>query len=290
MKIAILASGSGEKTLHIYDFFKEGNRVEILTVLTDDPTSEAALRFAAVGIPVEMISGMDDGALYDLADRLLRSDVELLVVDGYPDELPAPLAEAFGEAVSYPSGVNEAPLEIIETVKRVKDREAAVAEEAAEEAAEAVAETKAETQAQSPMPPELEGTDPVPPTLEDEWARALDVTPPSIHAAPSTGQQSPLSGPQSPIPGQPSPIPGQPNSEPMPDTYLVWSVLATILCCLIPGIVAIVYSSSVSSKYYRGDLEGAKRSSRNAQIWVIVSVVTGIIWTTLYLPLSLLAG
>lgn len=73
----------------------------------------------------------------------------------------------------------------------------------------------------------------------------------------------------------------------MPETYLVWSVIITILCCLIPGIIAIIYSASVSSKYYQGNLEGAKRASRMAQIWCIVSVVTGIIWATLYLPLAL---
>ncbi|MCH5213663.1 MAG: CD225/dispanin family protein [Muribaculaceae bacterium] len=76
----------------------------------------------------------------------------------------------------------------------------------------------------------------------------------------------------------------------MPDTYLVWSVIITILCCLIPGIIAIIYSSSVSSKYFAGDIEGAKRASRRAQIWCIVSVVAGIIWATLYLPLTLFLG
>ena len=73
----------------------------------------------------------------------------------------------------------------------------------------------------------------------------------------------------------------------MPDNYLAWSVIVTILCCLIPGIIAIIFSASVSSKYYRGDLEGARRASRNAQIWCIISIVSGIIWATLYIPLAL---
>lgn len=73
----------------------------------------------------------------------------------------------------------------------------------------------------------------------------------------------------------------------MPETYLVWSVIITLLCCLIPGVVAIIFSASVSSKYYAGDIEGARRASRNAQIWCIVSIIAGIVWATLYMPLTL---
>ena len=45
---------------------------------------------------------------------------------------------------------------------------------------------------------------------------------------------------------------------PMPPTYLAWSIAVTILCCLIGGIVAIVYSSQVSSRYIAGDYQGAE--------------------------------
>ena len=73
----------------------------------------------------------------------------------------------------------------------------------------------------------------------------------------------------------------------MPPTYLVWSVVMTILCCTVPGIVAIIYSASVSSKFYQGDMEGARRASRNAEIWIIISFVLGVITNTLYIPLSI---
>lgn len=79
------------------------------------------------------------------------------------------------------------------------------------------------------------------------------------------------------------------HQEPMPNTYLVWSVLATVLCCLIPGIVAIVYSTMVSSKYYAKDYDGARRASEKAQYWIIASVVLGVITAAVYLPLSLFA-
>lgn len=80
------------------------------------------------------------------------------------------------------------------------------------------------------------------------------------------------------------------NDEPMPPTYLVWSVIMTVLCCFIPGIVAIIFSSQVSTKYYSGDVEGAKRASRNAEIWIIVSFVLGVLSATLYMPIMMVSG
>lgn len=65
-------------------------------------------------------------------------------------------------------------------------------------------------------------------------------------------------------------------TEPCPSSYLVWSILATVFCCLIPGIIAIVYSSKVESRYIRGDYQGARNASENAQLWIIASIVFGL--------------
>lgn len=78
-----------------------------------------------------------------------------------------------------------------------------------------------------------------------------------------------------------------PDSPKMPPAYLVWSVVMTVLCCLPAGVVAIIYSSKVSSRFYAGDIEGANRASERAQIWIIVSFVLGVLSNTLYLPLAL---
>ncbi len=95
-----------------------------------------------------------------------------------------------------------------------------------------------------------------------------------------------------PHPSQSAPehlAPHYPQPEqPMPPTYLVWAVIMTVICCLPAGVVAIIYSTQVSSKYYAGDMEGARRSSERAQIWIIVSFVVGVLVQSLYLPLSLL--
>lgn len=78
--------------------------------------------------------------------------------------------------------------------------------------------------------------------------------------------------------------------QPMPESYLLWAILSLVFCCLIPSIVAIIFSSQVSNRYYAGDIEGSKRASRNAQIWIIISIVTGLVTSTLYLPFMLLAN
>ena len=62
--------------------------------------------------------------------------------------------------------------------------------------------------------------------------------------------------------------------EPTPyvPNHLIWAIAATIFCCLPAGIVAIVYAAQVNGMLDAGDYRGARRSSRNAKIWAIVSM------------------
>ena len=76
---------------------------------------------------------------------------------------------------------------------------------------------------------------------------------------------------------QPQPQPGygsQPQRPAMPATYLVWAILATLLCCLPFGIVSIVKASQVSSLYYQGNYAEARAASRAARNWAIASAVS----------------
>lgn len=144
----------------------------------------------------------------------------------------------------------------------------------------------------------------IPKSVDDEWAKVLGVKnnvresqqeAQPIEASPRQAQQYQGNVQFTTVKAKPwmqtiqnSKIKNQ-NSpeEPMPSTWLVWSVICTILCCFIPGIVAIVQSAKVSSKYYAGDIEGAKRASHNAEVWIIVSFVLGVLSNTLYLPLTI---
>ena len=69
---------------------------------------------------------------------------------------------------------------------------------------------------------------------------------------------------------------------PMPDTNLVWAILATIFCCLPFGIVAIVQASGVSGAYAAGNYEEAQRKSKSAANWAMWAAISGVIFAVLY--------
>jgi hypothetical protein len=118
--------------------------------------------------------------------------------------------------------------------------------------------------------------------------------------------QTPWSTPQQP-PSQPEPSPGQWQEQQLPQpppdrwqqptgpqptwhpqaanhvrNYLIPAIAATLLCCLPTGIVAIVYSSQSQSKLRSGDVAGAIQASNNARLWLIISVVAGLVAGVIY--------
>ena len=104
-----------------------------------------------------------------------------------------------------------------------------------------------------------------------DWVAASQVPelshllPPSQQ--PPSYQPQPSYGPQQPYGARP----------PMPDTYLVWAILATLLCCLPFGIVSIVKASQVSSLYNQGRYQEAVAASEAAKKWAIWSAIVGVV-------------
>lgn len=87
-----------------------------------------------------------------------------------------------------------------------------------------------------------------------------------------------------PPPPQP-PMPyGQPPMQmgPPPQNYLVWAILATILCCWPLGVPAIIFSSQVNSKWAAGDRAGAIESARKAKSFAMWSAIVTVIGVVLY--------
>ncbi len=72
------------------------------------------------------------------------------------------------------------------------------------------------------------------------------------------------------------------QAPPRPKNWLVESILVTLFCCLPFGIVGIINSSSVNSKYDAGDYAGALYSSQQAAKWTKIGFWVGIAVIVLY--------
>lgn len=68
-----------------------------------------------------------------------------------------------------------------------------------------------------------------------------------------------------------------------PNNHLAWSIITTVLCCQLGGIVAIVYSAKVDSLYNAGDYIGADNASQTAKNWNIGSMIVGGIIGIIYM-------
>ncbi|XP_053060457.1 proline rich transmembrane protein 1B [Acinonyx jubatus] len=89
------------------------------------------------------------------------------------------------------------------------------------------------------------------------------------------------------------PAPPLVEHRPLPKDYMMESVLVTLFCCLLTGLIAIVYSHETRAALSRGDLAQAEEASRKARSLVLFSLLFGVFVSTswviyvvvaLYLP------
>ena len=129
-----------------------------------------------------------------------------------------------------------------------------------------------------------------------DWAPAREVselqelltpsapTPPS-YSAPTYGAPQYNNAPQynsTPQYGS-APQYNTPSEQPpVPPNYLVWCILVTIFCCNIGGIIALIFSARVSSRYIAGDYEGAAYASRQTRNWIIATACIGFVLMIAY--------
>lgn len=310
-KIAVIASGEAKSAERLATLFNEGNRIRVVAVVTDGEPD--LLREHLKGCDVEVIGITPESTadeIVAIGERLLSENPDLIALDGYSGMLVEWLHEREPHKMVRLTDSQQAPCEVVDALE---NNEKAVQEKVVPSADQpkTVDEEWAETlQIDFHTPPPI----PNQPAQPDPSEQPGQPVQPGMEGMP--GQQAPYPGMQAPFPGQQAPYPGQQapqgmygmNSgqpsgmsgrgyamrppqphEPMPPTYLIWSVIMTVLCCIVPGIVAIFYSSQVSSKYYAGDIEGAKRCSRTAEIWIIVSFVLGVLSATLYIPITFIS-
>ena len=62
-----------------------------------------------------------------------------------------------------------------------------------------------------------------------------------------------------------------------PKTYLMEAIVASLLCCIPFGIVAIVYAAQVDSKFTAGDYQGAQKAAHSAKTWYHVALISGLV-------------
>jgi hypothetical protein len=103
----------------------------------------------------------------------------------------------------------------------------------------------------------------------------------------------PPGGPGSPYGSQYPPPPGGPYGPqyspgdpygvgPKPASYLVWSILTTLFCCLPFGIVSIVQAAKVDGLWTAGDYAGARAASASAKKWAIIAAAVGVGLAVIY--------
>ncbi|KAM6316193.1 proline rich transmembrane protein 1B [Podargus strigoides] len=95
------------------------------------------------------------------------------------------------------------------------------------------------------------------------------------------GPLPPQGIPPTPLPyatygGQPCTGPAPAGCRQQPKDYMVESVLVTVFCCLLTGVVALVYSHETRAALGRGDMAQAKVASKKAQSLVLFSLLFGL--------------
>lgn len=116
------------------------------------------------------------------------------------------------------------------------------------------------------------------PMESPEASQATPTTPESEPAMPPRQPAQPYQHPAQPSQPQPQ-YASEPHdvTEPCPPTNLVWAIIATVMCCLPAGVVAIIYALKVTNKYRERDIEGAKRASETGAWWCIISIILGLL-------------
>ena len=190
-----------------------------------------------------------------LADALKQEGVEFLILENYTQSLP----EGFG-----------VPYMVISEGESLTDATRRLHEECPASGQTLREDFSVKAQTPPPMPTDADEPAQTQPRAPEPQAAYFNPAPSGM----SQGNQASTPA----------------ERKPMPKSYLLWAILATIFCCMPAGIVAIVFSTQVSSRYFVGDEAGAEKASNRAQIWIIASIVLSIITNSLYTPLMFLSA
>ena len=262
--IAIFTSGNGAKGAELVRIFNSGERFRVVLAVSDSVETPPAAEYAQSGVEcVIRHEGIREEGSAEILDILRNHKVDIILLDGLSGALPESLAAAYPDAVLSLDGCGA-----MAAARMVMDRFPEDDRYAAERRWADTLGLKFDPSAVTPPP--------VPHPSPEPPAFPTDETPKPPATARPVRQ-----------PVRPAPAPYE-KREPMPPTYMLWAILSTLCCCLPGGIIALFFRMSVSSRYYAGDIERARRNSRMTEIWIIASVVLGLIGGALYFPLMLI--
>ncbi len=76
--------------------------------------------------------------------------------------------------------------------------------------------------------------------------------------------------------------PAPPATETAGRVSFVGPILVTVFCCVIGGVVSMVYAAQANTAAAGGNLEAAVRYRHNAQVWMWVTFGLGLVGSVLY--------
>lgn len=104
---------------------------------------------------------------------------------------------------------------------------------------------------------------------------------PAETAGPAPVSEPPATPGNSPYQPPVTPAGPSPAGADIP-SYLWQSIVVTLLCCQIFGIIAIVFAARVDGLKRAGDLAGAREASDKAKTWCLWGFISGLVVIVLY--------
>lgn len=77
-----------------------------------------------------------------------------------------------------------------------------------------------------------------------------------------------------------------PSEEINAKPYMVFSILATVLCCMPFGIPAIIFASKIEPLQKGRDYEGARAAAKKAKMFSVIAAILGVVVFIVYVSIS----
>lgn len=94
---------------------------------------------------------------------------------------------------------------------------------------------------------------------------------------------------EAPIHHEPTPAYPTPK-EPAPHSWMVECILATLFCCVVFGIIGIVYASKVDGYWLVGRCDEARSAAKTAKLMFILGVSSSALLLLIYLGFIFVMG